>query len=88
MTNERLVAQSYVMTKEGLEYKLEYYIFSKLLNHGSTYGIAIKQYSSSDVASESELISENESDVLSTIDNFAKHFVFPSSLCDLIHDMC
>lgn len=87
MTNEKLVTQSYVMGEDGAEYKLEYYIFSKPINHHFTYGIVIKQYNSSTMESESEFVSENEADVLLIIDRFAQHFVFPSSLCDLIHDM-
>lgn len=87
MITERLMTQSYVTTGEGTEYKLEYYIFSKPSKHRSIYGITIKKHIFSIIESKTELVSENEADVLSLINCYAKNFVFPSSLCDLMYDL-
>ena len=88
MYQEKFIARSYVMTENSIGYKLEYYIFSEPIQNGMIYGITIKQYEENVIKEEqSEVVSKGKEDIEKLIDCFARNFVFPCSLIDIIADM-
>ena len=88
MYSEKIISQSHVLSENGMEYTLEYYIFSESIENGNAlYGAKIVQYSDESTTSASATISLEEEHTLQTILHFAKNFVFPNSLHDIIEDM-
>jgi len=88
MCVQKQITQSHVMLENGTEYILEYHIFSENAQDDDTfYGVKITQHSGGSITSESARISSDEEYATQTILLFAKNFVFPGSLHDLIEDM-
>ena len=88
MCKQRQITQSYVLLENQTEYTLEYCIFSEpAQNGGDIYGVKIIQRSGDVTTSASAMISSDEECALQTIFNFAKNFVFPVSLRDIMDDM-
>jgi len=85
MCAERQITQSYMLLENEAEYLLEYYMFSELTQNGDIlYGVKIIQHSGGCVTLDSAIISSNEEYTLQTIYRFAKNYVFPDSLYELI----
>lgn len=87
MNTEKLIAQSYILTEDNVEQNIEYYIYSsEKENNICEYGIRVKQTNEDSVISESAIVCEDEETVINLIHSFAKNFVFPVSLNELISD--
>jgi len=88
MYKEKQTSQSYVLDETGSVHMLEYYIFStSTQSDGPFYGIKVTQYNDDQITSESAAISSNEDRVLRTVQLYAKNFVFPCSLHELVEDI-
>ncbi len=85
--NKKLITQSYACTEKDT-YELLYYLFSKKnVSSGKTvYGLSIAQIHGDLLTSESAFISEDRQTVVSLIHTYAKSFVFPSTLPELVAD--
>ena len=83
---QKQITQSYVLLENDKKHILEYHIFSENENGDTFYGVKITQYNGGFITSESARISPDEEYTMQTILLFAKNFVFPSSLHDLIED--
>lgn len=86
MTEEKSVAQSYVLTESDNKHILKYYLISAAQDGTLYYGITISQYFCGSVFTASKLISENRESVLDLIYLYADNFVFPETLCELVDD--
>lgn len=86
---QELITQSYVMAEEDVRYTLSYYIVTQTDSSGSCYyGIAVAKqnvYCPASV-SVSKTFSSDKDEVEALIWLFARNYVFPSSLNDIIED--
>ncbi len=88
MNDNQLVTQSYVLLDNTKEFILEYYLFSEHdLNGIRKYGLTVKEKYEDYITSESTVVCENEDTVLKLIHCFAKNFVFPYSIGEIINDL-
>jgi|GEM_PF-3469190 len=87
MDNLQLVTQSYVL-ENTKEFILEYYLFSEFdLNGLRKYGLFVKEKNGDFVTTESTIVCENENTVLRLIHCFARNFVFPYSIKEIVSDL-
>lgn len=88
MKQESPVARAYILTEKGFSYSLEYYIYNEKDNKNeNVYGIRIELQSDEDIPQvQSVLISNSENETIALIDSYAKNYVFPCNLYDLVQD--
>ncbi|MCL2322238.1 MAG: DUF6514 family protein [Oscillospiraceae bacterium] len=88
MDENQLVTQSYVLLDQTKEFTLEYYLYYQFdLNGTKKYGITVLEKCEDEVISESAIVSENEDMVIKLIHLFAKNFVFPCSVNEILSDL-
>ncbi len=84
---KELITRVYVMLDER-EMMLEYYLISENEGHTCEYGIAIKKKHCEFPDNDKAMVGKDRAAVLELIEKYAKNFVFPASLQDLIMDYC
>lgn len=87
MQIEELIASSYVFTESGNECTLEYYICSDQERDDTRWGIKIRKACLWGETTELRTYPGNRISALNTVLRFARNFVFPETLGDIIDDM-
>ncbi|MCL2351769.1 MAG: DUF6514 family protein [Firmicutes bacterium] len=86
--DRRSVAQSYVMTPDGSEFRLKYHLAVCRGEGGDVeYGVKIEEFSAGGYASETRYFAEREDEALEVIDLLADGFVFPYTLDEILEDL-
>lgn len=86
MKKKTFVTRAYVQSGNEQEYTLEYYITDDM-NGECDYGIEISMWHSDIRESVSVDFPGSRNDILNLIEVYARNFVMPVSLHDLINDL-
>ena len=86
--NRKSITQSYVLTPDGSEYILRYYlVVGQNAADTAEYGVMIEVCRMEQCASETRFFTADEGAALKVIDLLASGFVFPDTLDDVLENL-